>query len=268
MNSPTTTEAIRPRVAAIVGGTSGLGLSAARALVAAGWKTALLGRNPEKLKAALDELGKPHAVGFVGDACESGSTETLIEKVVESFGRLDALYHVAGGSARSSGDGPLHELTDEGWHRAIDLNLSSLVYSNRAAVRRFLEQGSGGVILNMGSVLGFSPSPEHFATHGYAAAKSAVIGFTKSVAAQYAKDGIRANVVAPALVETPMSARAADDEEILAYVRTKQPLDGGRIGAPEDLDHAVLYLLSDASRFVTGQVLAIDGGWSVSEGKV
>lgn len=267
MTSSTATDATRPRVAAIVGGTGGLGLSAARALVDAGWKIALLGRNPNNLQAALNELGEARALGLAADACEPGSTQALIEKAVETFGRLDALYHVAGGSARSSGDGPLHELTDEGWRRVIDLNLSSLVYSNRAAVRRFLEQGSGGALLNMGSVLGFSPSPEHFATHGYAAAKSAVIGFTKSIAAHYAKDGIRANVVAPALVETPMSARAAGDEEILAYVRSKQPLDGGRIGAPEDLDQAVLYLLSDASKFVTGQVLAIDGGWSVSEGK-
>jgi NAD(P)-dependent dehydrogenase (short-subunit alcohol dehydrogenase family) len=117
-------------------------------------------------------------------------------------------------------------------------------------------------------VLGFSPSPAHFATHGYAATKAAVIGFTKSIASYYAKDGIRANVVAPALVETPMSERAAANEEIMSFVRSKQPLDGGRIGTPEDLDAAVVYLLSDESRFVTGQVLAVDGGWSVTEGQL
>jgi len=119
----------------------------------------------------------------------------------------------------------------------------------------------------MGSVLGFSPSPIHFATHGYAATKAAAIGFTKSIASYYAKEGIRANVVAPALVETPMSDRAANNERIMGYVRSKQPLDGGRIGEPEDLDAAVLYLLSDESRYVTGQVLSVDGGWSVSEGQ-
>ena len=119
----------------------------------------------------------------------------------------------------------------------------------------------------MGSVLGFSPSPIHFATHGYAATKAAVIGFTKSIASYYAKEGIRANVVAPALVETPMSERAAANDRIMGYVRSKQPLDGGRIGVPEDLDAAVLYLLSDESKYVTGQVLSVDGGWSVSEGQ-
>ncbi|MFP6887400.1 MAG: SDR family oxidoreductase [Opitutales bacterium] len=254
-------------VVAIVGGTTGLGLSAARALAYAGWKLALLGRNPDSLDAALTELGET-AVGIAADACNPQAAPSLIDKAVESFGCLDALYHVAGGSARSEGDGPLHELTDEGWQRALEHNLTSLVYSNRAAVRHFREQDGGSVILNMGSVLGFSPSPAHFATHGYAATKAAVIGFTKSIASYYAKDGIRANVVAPALVETPMSERAAANEEIMSFVRSKQPLDGGRIGTPEDLDAAVVYLLSDESRFVTGQVLAVDGGWSVTEGQL
>lgn len=254
-------------VAAIMGGTTGLGLSAARALVKKGWKVALLGRNPDSLESALSELGES-AVGRAADACDPEAAPTLIEKAVKSFGHLDALYHVAGGSARSQGDGPLHELTDEGWHRALDHNLNSLLYSNRAAVRRFRDQGNGGVILNMGSVLGFSPSPTHFATHGYAATKAAVIGFTKSIASYYAKEGIRANVVAPALVETPMSKRAAGNDRIMGYVKSKQPLDGGRIGVPEDLDAAVLYLLSEESKYVTGQVLAVDGGWSVSEGQL
>jgi NAD(P)-dependent dehydrogenase (short-subunit alcohol dehydrogenase family) len=120
----------------------------------------------------------------------------------------------------------------------------------------------------MGSVLGWSPSPRYFTTHVYAAAKSAVIGFTKSIAASYAPHGIRANVLAPALVETPMAKRAAEDDEILAFIRTKQPLDGGRIGQPSDLDAAVVYFLSPGSAFATGQVLSVDGGWTVTEGQV
>src|SRR5439155_11188910 len=119
----------------------------------------------------------------------------------------------------------------------------------------------------MGSVLGFSPSPKFFATHAYAATKSAVIGFTKTSAAYYASQQIRFNVLAPALVETPMAARAAGDETILKFIATKQPLDGGRIGRAEDLDAAVVFFLSDQSRFATGQVLAIDGGWCVAEGQ-
>ena len=120
----------------------------------------------------------------------------------------------------------------------------------------------------MGSVLGASPSPEYFASHAYAATKSATIGFSRSLASTYAKDNIRVNVIAPALVETPMSERAQANEEILDFITTKQPLDGGRIGVPDDLDAAVLFLLGPESKFVTGQVLAVDGGWSVSEGQI
>jgi NAD(P)-dependent dehydrogenase (short-subunit alcohol dehydrogenase family) len=140
--------------------------------------------------------------------------------------------------------------------------------SNQAAVRAFLTQGTGGTILNMGSVLGYSPSPVHFATHAYAATKSAIIGFTKSIAAYYAKDDIRVNVLAPALVETPMAKRAAQDDVIQAFIKTKQPLAGGRIGQPDDLDGAAVFFLSDFSRFTTGQILSVDGGWSISEGQL
>src|SRR6188474_1773882 len=104
--------------------------------------------------------------------------------------------------------------------------------SNQAAVKKFLELKKSGTVLNMGSVLGFSPSPKYFSTHAYAAAKAAIIGFSKSIAAYYAKNDIRVNVIAPALVETLMAQRAASDEGILSFIITKQPLDNGRIGKP------------------------------------
>ncbi|HUR46495.1 MAG TPA: SDR family oxidoreductase, partial [Candidatus Saccharimonadales bacterium] len=171
-------------------------------------------------------------------------------------------------SGRSKGDGPLHEISDEGWDFTIQQNLTSLFYSNRAAVQQFLKQKSGGSILNMASVLGFAPSPQFFSTHAYASSKAAVLGMTRSAAAYYAPQNIRFNVLAPGLVATPMSQRAQADEKILGFIATKQPLDGGRIGAPSDLDAAAVYFLSDESSFVTGQVLSVDGGWSVSEGQV
>ena len=139
--------------------------------------------------------------------------------------------------------------------------------SNQAAIRKFRELGKAGTILNMSSVLAISPSPKYFVTHAYAAAKSAVIGFTKSIAAYYAFDNIRINVLASALVETPMSERASKNETILEFIKTKQPLDGGRNGRPEDLDGAAIYFMSDASTFTTGQTLYVDGGWDVSEGQ-
>jgi NAD(P)-dependent dehydrogenase (short-subunit alcohol dehydrogenase family) len=248
----------------IIGGTTGIGLSAARAFVEAGASVTVVGRNPASVKAAQRELGK-NAFAFSADAVRPQTAVRAIRHALEKFGGFHGLYHVAGGSGRKMGDGPLHELTDRGWESTLQLNLTSLVYSNRAAVQQFLAQGSGGSILNISSVLGFSPSRKFFATHAYAAAKSAVLGFTKSIAAFYAPQNIKCNVLAPALVDTPMAQRAAKDRAIQKFIKSKQPLDGGRIGKPSDLDAAAVYLMSDASKFVTGQVLAVDGGWSISD---
>lgn len=260
-------EALNRKSIVIIGGTSGLGLSAARAFVAAGARVVVVGRDAQKVELAEKELGRS-AIGFVADASDSKSAPAAINIALGNFQRFDGLYHVAGGSGRRQGDGALHEMTDEGWEYTINENLTSLIYSNRAAVQQFLKQQTGGSILNMGSVLGYSPSPHFFSTHGYAAAKAAIIGLTKSAAAYYAPANIRFNVVAPALVATPMSQRAQGDEVILRFIATKQPLDGGRIGQPSDLDGAAVFFMSDASAFATGQVLAVDGGWSVSDGQI
>jgi NAD(P)-dependent dehydrogenase (short-subunit alcohol dehydrogenase family) len=251
----------------IVGGTSGMGLSAATACKEAGARLVVVGRDAESSELARQQLGDSAQL-LVGDATRAETAERAVFAAVEQFGRLDALYHVAGGSGRKFGDGPLHEVTDEGIDWTLALNLKSVIFSNRAAVRQFRKQGDGGAILNMGSVLGFRPSPQFFSTHIYAAAKSALVGLTRSCAAYYAKENIRFNLIAASLVETPMSQRAAGDERILKFVSTKQPLDGGRIGLPADLDEAVLLFLGDGSRFITGQVLSVDGGWSVSEGQI
>lgn len=254
------------KVIVIMGGTSGLGLSAARAFVRAGACVVVVGRKAENLDATLREIGDK-ADGLAGDATDPETARLAIEVALQQFGGFDGLYHVAGGSGRKFGDGPLHELTDEGIDQTLDLNLKSVFYSNRAAIQQFIEQKSGGTILNMASVLGYSPAPRYFSTHVYAAAKAAIIGLTRSGASYYASKNIRLNVIAPALVDTPMAQRAVTNDEITRYIRTKQPLDGGRVGAPEDLDAAAVWFMSDESRFVTGQVLAIDGGWTVSEGQ-
>ncbi len=259
-------QSLAGKVFVIVGGTTGLGLSAARALIAAGSRVVIVGRNPENIAAAMATVGAS-ARALAGDATEPETAPEAIRLALTEFGGFHGLYHVAGGSGRRHGDGPLHALTDEGWDFTLQLNLTSLFLSNRAAVRQFLAQKTGGSVVNCSSVLGFSPSPKFFATHAYAAAKAAVLGLTRSTAAHYAPQGIRFNAIAPGLVATPMSRRAQEDKTILDFIRTKQPLDGGRIGQPEDLDAAVLWLLSDESRFVTGQIIAVDGGWSVSEGQ-
>ena len=251
----------------IIGGTTGIGLSAAKAFINEGAKVVVVGRKADSVSEAKKILGK-NAEALAADATHSETATNSIITCIEEFGSFDGLYHVAGGSGRKMGDGPLHELSLEGWNNTLELNLTSLMLSNKAAVKKFLELKKSGTILNMGSVLGFSPSPKYFSTHAYAASKAAIIGFSKSIAAYYAKDNIRINVIAPALVETPMAQRAANDEEILSFIKTKQPLDGGRIGKPEDTDGIAIYLMSDQSKFTTGQVIAVDGGWSLSEGRL
>lgn len=250
----------------IIGGTSGIGLAAAEAFVREGAKIVSVGFDPESVASAAHTL-KENGIVLSADAAQPGTATQAIDTCLKKFGTFDGLYHVAGGSGRKFGDGPLHELSTDGWEKTFSLNLTSLMLSNQAAIQKFMERKSPGTILNISSVLGFSPSPKYFVTHAYAASKSAVIGFTKSVASYYAAHNIRINTLAPGLVETPMSQRAANDDFIVNFIKTKQPLDGGRIGRPNDLTGAAIYFMSDFSNFTTGQVLSVDGGWSVSEGQ-
>src|SRR3954454_12446845 len=145
---------LRDRVIVIVGGTTGLGLSAARACVAAGGLVVVVGRDAENADAAGVELGDA-GLAITGDATDPQTAPGAIDHAVQHFGGCHGLYHVAGGSGRRMGDGPLHEITDDGWRQTLDLNLTSLFHSNRAAARHFLASSTAGSILNMSSVLGW-----------------------------------------------------------------------------------------------------------------
>jgi NAD(P)-dependent dehydrogenase (short-subunit alcohol dehydrogenase family) len=200
---------------------------------------------------------------FVGDLRAPSAADGALSGCLKHFGRLDAVFNVAGASGRRFGDGPVHECSVEGWDKTLEANAKPTFLICRAAVRHWLEAGRGGTILNMASVLAFSPQAHHFSTHAYAASKGSIISMSRAMAAHYAPKGIRVNVIAPALVKTPMSARAQADQEIVEFIRQKQPLSGGLLEA-EDVARAALFLLSKHSRNVTGQVVAIDGGWSVT----
>src|ERR1043166_10077170 len=144
------------KVIVVIGGTTGLGFSAAKAFCEARARGVVVGRNPESVRQAEAALGNS-AAGLRGDASEPSTALAAIQVALKTFGGFHGLYHVAGGSGRKMGDGPLHEITAEGWESTLQLNLTSLFHSNRAAVRQFLREKKGGSILNMGSVLGFSP---------------------------------------------------------------------------------------------------------------
>jgi meso-butanediol dehydrogenase / (S,S)-butanediol dehydrogenase / diacetyl reductase len=172
-------------------------------------------------------------------------------------GALRAVFTAHGISGRDLGDGPVADCTEEGWDAVVDANLRSTFLVCKHAVPRLVEAG-GGALVTLGSVLGLV-ADEDFDTHAYAASKAGIVGLTRAIAVRYAAEGVRANVVAPGLVETPMSRRAQSDPAIRGRLPELQPLTGAP-GRPEDVADAALYLAR--ARFVTGTVLVVDGGWT------
>jgi NAD(P)-dependent dehydrogenase (short-subunit alcohol dehydrogenase family) len=257
------------RPACVVTGSTGIGAATAERLAVAGWSVCVVSRRANHARELADRLtaGGGSAAWQAADLTVESEAEGAIAAAAATFGRIDGLLSVAGGSGRRFGDGPIHELTAEGWDRTIELNLRSQALVCRAVVRRMLDQdpgpsGTRGSIVLVGSVLAARPVPELFATHAYAAAKGAITALATTMAAYYARDRIRVNVVAPSLTATPMAERAAQDARTVAFARRKQPLVGGFVAA-DDVAAAAAYLLSDDARAVTGQVLTVDGGWSV-----
>jgi NAD(P)-dependent dehydrogenase (short-subunit alcohol dehydrogenase family) len=239
----------------IIGGASGIGRAAAERFRAEGASVAVVDKTP---------VAEPYFIN--ADAGDSAQVAQLFPTAVQMIGGLDVLYHVAGISGRKLGDGSLHECSDDGWDATVNANLKSVFLTNRAAIRHFLAERQPGVILNMASVLALSPSPRYFDAAAYTAAKGGVISLSRLAAARYATDRIRVNVIAPGLIDTPMAARAVGDPAIAAFLRTKQPIGNGA-GTPDDCAGAAVFLCSDAARFITGAVLPVDGGWSVSDGQ-
>jgi NAD(P)-dependent dehydrogenase (short-subunit alcohol dehydrogenase family) len=196
-----------------------------------------------------------------GDLTVAANANAAVACCLDVFGRVDALFNVAGISGRRYGDGPVHECTEEGWDVTLTMNARSTFLVCRAAIGHMMARKSGA-ILNMSSVSALAPEPRHFAAHAYAAAKGAIAALTRSMAAYYAPMGIRVNALAPGSVRTPMSRRAQADPGIVNFLRVKQPLAGGFI-EPDEIAGAACYLLSDEARAVTGQVFVIDAGWSL-----
>ena len=251
----------------LVTGATGMAAAAAEGFVREGARVFVTARTESNLEALAARLAEvdPAAVGYqAADLREPENVERVVLQACAQFDRLDGLFHVAGGSGRRFGDGPLHEVTLDAWNETLRLNLTTQFLVAQAVVRTLLAQGSGGSVVLMGSILGLHPAPATFPTHAYAAAKAATVGLVKATAAYYAPNGIRINAVAPSLVTTPMSRRAAEDPRTVAYAARRQPLSGGFMDA-KDVVGTVIWLLADESRAVTGQVVKIDAGWGISD---
>lgn len=260
---------LQNKVLLIVGST-GIGGETARLAAQAGAKVFVVSRNETNCRALAEQIiGEGgHAEYCAADQTNAAQVEAAVSTCHQSMGRIDALFNVAGISGRKFGDGPMHEITEEGWDATLDTNVKGMFFFCRAVLKLMLEQsvddnGLRGTILNMASVLGFSPQREFFGTHAYAASKGAIIGMSRSMASYYAPHKIRVNVIAPSLIRTPMSLRAQDNPDILELMKTKQPLVGDMIEAV-DVARAALFFLSDESRVITGDTLVVDAGWSVS----
>jgi NAD(P)-dependent dehydrogenase (short-subunit alcohol dehydrogenase family) len=221
----------------------------------------IFGVNEDECRALAG--GLPRAAFAVGDVSNEAAVAAGVSACLEKFGRIDALMNVAGISARSLGDGPLHTCSSEAWDKVMDVNAKGTFLMCREVLARWTKSHQPGVILNTGSVLAQHPQPEHFATVGYAASKGAVQAMTLAAAAYYAPQGIRINLIAPGLVETPMTARAQSNAEISECMVHKQPLRKGMLAA-EDVAKTACFLLRRDSSPITGQVITVDAGWSVS----
>ncbi len=207
--------------------------------------------------------GLPDAAFSRADVRDAVAVQKSVAACFERFGKVDALFNVAGISTRSRGDGPLHGCSTEAWDLAMDVNAKGTFLLCREVLRRWTQTSEKGAILNCGSVLAQHPQRDHFATAAYASSKGAIEAMSLSAAAYYAPAGIRINVIAPGLVLTPMSARAQGDADIMKFVARKQPLTGGML-SPEDIARTACFLLGKDSSSITGQVISVDGGWTVS----
>lgn len=245
----------------LITGSSGIAAATAR-MWGTGNPVFIVGSNKEECRQLASELGE---AGFaVADVRNEVAVGNAVVACLDRFGRIDALFNVAGISARSVGDGALHECKSEAWDLVMEVNAKGTFVMCREVLALWTKRSQSGVILNCGSVLAKHPQRDHFSTIGYAASKGAIEAMSMSAAAYYAPAGIRINVIAPGLVRTPMSARAQANSQITEYIAHKQPLSHGMLSA-EDVAKAACFLLGKDSSPMTGQVVTVDGGWTVSE---
>lgn len=252
-----------------VTGSTGIGAASAERFAAEGASVFVVSKDEGHCRELTERIAATGGLAAfrAADLAEKRQAAEAVEACVATFGRIDGLFAVAGGSGRRFGDGPIHEMSADAWDATLALNLRSQAMTCREVVRVMRAQqpnasGTRGSILLMGSVTATDPVPEFFATHAYAAAKGATTALMTTMAATYVGDRIRVNAVAPGLTATPMASRAATDPAIRAFAARKQPL-AGELMDPDEIAQAAVYFLSDESRVVTGQLLKIDGGWSI-----
>jgi NAD(P)-dependent dehydrogenase (short-subunit alcohol dehydrogenase family) len=245
------------KMAVVTGGGGGLGSLAARAFAAAGADVALVGRTAETLQVTADAVRRAgrRAVAIVADVTRSRDVNRMVEQVLDEFGRLDILLNNAGVTSPKA----TVELTDEDWHRVMDASATGAFYCARAVAPAMMRQREG-CILSMGSILSARGMANRTA---YSAAKAAVVNLTRALALELGPHGIRVNAIAPTVIVTDLNRELVRTQpQLYRAVLDRTPL--GRLGEPEDIAGALVFLASPAARFITGQTLFVDGGYTAA----
>jgi NAD(P)-dependent dehydrogenase (short-subunit alcohol dehydrogenase family) len=238
------------RVAIVTGGSRGLGRVMAQALAEAGASVAVTARTAESAEAAAK--GIPGAVGLAVDVTKPAEVEAMVARTLEAFGRVDVLVNNAGINIR----GPIEELPESAWDDVIDTNLKGPWLCCRAVARHFKSQKSGRVV-NVSSMLGEVSLPDRTP---YASSKGGLTLMTKTLALEWAPHGITVNALCPGPFKTEINTVLLNDPAVRAAWQARIPI--GRWGEPEELGPAVVFLASEASSFMTGATLFIDGGYT------
>lgn len=238
----------------VTGATSGIGAAIARAAAEAGARVMLTGRSAERGETVRRDCGT-EARFLPADVTQKGVAERLVDETIKQFGRIDVLVNNAGVEAR----GTVETVSDEAWQHILAVNVTGVFYMSRAAVRAMKRQG-GGVIVNIGSDWSVVGGRQAFA---YCMSKGAVAQMTRAMALDHAREGIRVNCLCPGDTETPMlmsglEVRTGDAAQGLKALGEALPL--GRVGRPEEIAKAAVFLASDASSFMTGTLMLVDGG--------
>jgi NAD(P)-dependent dehydrogenase (short-subunit alcohol dehydrogenase family) len=243
------------RVALVTGGSKGLGRAMARALARAGAEVAICSRNAEEARSVAGQLsaetGK-RVEGMGADVADSEQAGELIRSCESGFGRLDILVNNAGINIRK----PIVEMTDEYWDTIVDVNLKGAFLCSRAAIPAMTARGWGRIVM-VGSTMSFVAMPVRTA---YASAKAGLLGLTRALALEAAPYGVTVNCLCPGPFETEMNSQLLDDRPVKDSITARIPL--GRWAQPEELAGAIVFLCSDASSFMTGTSLVVDGGWT------
>ncbi len=242
------------KVAFITGAASGIGRATAIAFAAEGARVAVLDRTEDALTETADAVRKAGAEVLViaCDVSQPEQVETAVSRVVETFGQLDIAFNNAGVENKAA---PVHEIELAEWDRILDINLRGTFVCMKHELAQMVQQGSG-VIVNTSSGAGVRGVA---GGASYTASKHAIIGLTKAAALDYAKQNIRVNAVLPGNIETPMMDRFTDGD--IQKAIDLEPV--GRLGKPEEIADAVLWMSADLGAFVTGAAVSVDGGWSL-----